>query len=134
MEAMSVVIDNHALQARSQNAAACQHGAKKRPRDAAYMAAANKAARARKKARAAALEAELQHAQEQLAQMQAQMQAQTDAHARMQAQMQAMREAHVADVAATREAAEERQRTLRDARLSRALFDAQREARWRAHT
>ena len=53
---VSVVIDKHALplQARSQNAV--QHGAKKRPRDAAYFAAANRAARARKKARGAALE------------------------------------------------------------------------------
>ena len=85
MEAMSVVIDNHfdhAPQARSQNAAACQHGAKKRPRDAAYMAAANKAARARKKARGAALEAELAHAQ-------AQAQAQAEQLVRMRAQVQA---------------------------------------------
>ena len=56
---VSVVIDKHALplQARSQNAV--QHGAKKRPRDAAYFAAANRAARARKKARGAALEAKV---------------------------------------------------------------------------
>ena len=58
MEAVSTVIDKHALQARSQNAVR-QHGAKKRPRDAAYFAAANRAARARKKARAAALEEQL---------------------------------------------------------------------------
>ena len=81
MEARSVlVIDNHALQARSQNAA-CSNGAKKRPRDAAYMAAANKAARARKKARAAALGAELAHAQEQLVHAQEQL-----AHAQEHAQ------------------------------------------------
>ena len=64
---VSVVIDKHALQARSQNAVLCQHGAKKRPRDAAYFAAANRAARACKKARGAALEAKVAELEAQLA-------------------------------------------------------------------
>ena len=46
MEARSVVIDNQPLQDRSQNRR-CNEGARKRQRDAGYMAAANRAARAR---------------------------------------------------------------------------------------
>ena len=86
MEAVSTVsfvIDKHALQAHSQNTALCQHGPKKRPRDAAYFAAANRAARARKKERGVALEAKVAELEAQnvahvapLVQVQAQMQVQ----------------------------------------------------------
>ena len=61
--ALAVVDVNHVHGRRgSQNGD--NERAKKRPRDAAHMAAAARGARARKKARTQALEAELAHAQE----------------------------------------------------------------------